>query len=92
MIPLDRLEELKKLFAEDGILLTNAEALEIGLWLLARTRSVFTVVTLDKAAQFAKIKRETIESRGKMPLVNLAKWRRTVFKKQTPPQSIDVSA
>jgi hypothetical protein len=91
MIPANRLEELKKLFAEDGITLTNAEALEIGLWLVARIRPVLAVVPLDKAAQFGRIKRETKTMRRKTPFVNLSKWRRTRHKKQNPPQSIDVS-
>jgi hypothetical protein len=92
MIPANRLEELKKLFAEDGITLTNAEALEIGLWLLARIRPVLQVVPLDKAAQFWRIKRATKAMRCKTPFIKLSEWRRARHKKQNPPQPKDVSS
>ena len=85
MIPAARLEELKKLFAEDGITLTNAEAFELGLWLVARTRSVLSVIPLDKAAQFGTIKEETRTIRRTTPFVNLSKWRHESPKKQKTP-------
>ena len=81
MISAARLEELKKLFAEDGITLTNAEVLEIGLWLVARTRPVLAVVPLDKVAQFGRIKRETRAMRRQTPFITLAEWRRIRHKK-----------
>jgi hypothetical protein len=82
MIPADRLENLKKLFAEDEITLTDAEALEIGLWLVARVKSVLTSVPLDKMALFGTIKKETNALRRRMPFVNLSEWRRKPCKKQ----------
>src|SRR5713101_4367038 len=40
MIPADQLARLKKLFAEDGVTLTDDQALSIGLWLTARVGAV----------------------------------------------------
>ena len=91
MIPANRLEELKKLFAEDGIALTNAEALEIGLWLVSRVRAVLTIVPLDKRAQFDTIKGETKAIRLATHFTDLSEWRRASCKKQKPPHAIDVS-
>jgi hypothetical protein len=90
MIPANRLDELKNLLAEDGITLTNAEVLEIGLWLVSRIGPVLTVVPLDKAAKFDTIKGETKAIRRATPFVNLSKWKRESCKKQKPPHAIDV--
>jgi hypothetical protein len=76
MIPADRLEKLKHLFSEDGITLTDAEALEIGLWLLARVKPVLRPVPLDKMELFATIRGETKAIRHAAPFVNLYEWRR----------------
>ena len=76
MIPADRLETLKQLFAEDGITLTDAQALEIGIWLVARVRPVLAPVPLDKMALFATIRSETKAIRQTGPFVNLYAWRR----------------
>ena len=86
----DRLEKLKNLFAEDGITLTDREALEIGLWLIARVQSVLTSVPLDKMALFAKIKNETKLTRYELPFVSLYKSRRNESKKHTNSLPIDV--
>jgi len=82
MIPVDQLEKLKKLFAEDGITLTNAEALQIGLWLVARARPVLKPIPLDKMALFATIRSEAKAMRRMTPFVNLYEWRRKKCKKQ----------
>jgi hypothetical protein len=82
MIPADRLEKLKKLFADDGITLTDAEALAIGLWLVARVPPVLTSVPLDKIALFATIRDEARAMRHTRPFVNLYQWRRKRSKKQ----------
>ena len=59
MIPAEQLEKLKRLFAEDGITLTDAKVLEIGLWLLARVRPVLVPIPLDKMEYSAIIKKES---------------------------------
>lgn len=82
MIPANRLEKLKLLFAEDGITLTDAEALEIGHWLVARVRPVLHPVPLDKMAQFATIRSEAKAIRHATPFVNLYEWRRKQCKKK----------
>jgi hypothetical protein len=76
MIPTERLEELKHLFAEDGITLTDAEALEIGLWLIERIRPIAKPVPLDNSVLFATIKREVAAIRRAAPFVNLSQARR----------------
>jgi hypothetical protein len=91
MIPDNRLEELKKLFEKDGITLGDAEALEIGLWLVARTRTTVTVVPLDKAAQFDTIKREAKTIRRATRFANLFQLRQASSKKPKTPHAIDVS-
>lgn len=82
MIPAAHLEKLKRLFAEDGIVLTDAQALEIGLWLVAAVRPLLTPIPLDKAAQFATIRDETRALRQKTSFVNLWEWRRKQGKTQ----------
>ena len=72
VISAERLEKLKELFAEDGIELTDVEALEIGLWLLARIQPVFTSVPLDKMPLFATIKEEEKAIRSKVRFVSLS--------------------
>ncbi len=82
MILADQLEKLKKLFAEDGITLTDAEALEIGLWLVARVRPFLKAVPLGKMALFGTIRSETRTIWRRAPFVNLYEWRRKQCKKQ----------
>lgn len=76
MIPAEQLEELKQLFSEDGITLTDPEALEIGLWLLERIRPILKPVPLDKSVLFATMKREVTGIRQATPFVNLYQTRR----------------
>jgi hypothetical protein len=71
MISAERLAKLKQLFAREGITLTDAEALQIGLWLLARVKSVLRPIPLDKMELFATIRDETVAVRQKTPFVNL---------------------
>jgi hypothetical protein len=90
MIPANRLDELKTLLAEDGITVTDADVLEIGLWLLSRIRPVLTVVPLDKVAEFDTIKgeMETIRNPAfREPFLNSDE---KSLKKQTKPHAIDV--
>jgi hypothetical protein len=82
MIPTDRLEKLKELFAEDGITLTDAEALEIGLWLVARVRPILKPIPLDKITLIPIIRGETKAIRHTRPFVNLYEWRRKKCEKQ----------
>jgi hypothetical protein len=89
-IPADRLLKLKQLFAEDGISLTDAQALEIGLWLLARVKPVLRPVPLDKMELFATIRNEAAAIRRATPFVNLYELRRPNLSKQKTP-TIDVS-
>ena len=91
MIPAERLQKLKQLFAEDGITLTDAEALEIGLWLVERVRPVLAPVPLDKLAQFAIIRSEAKAFRDAMPFINLHEWRRKNVKDNPSSPSPDVS-
>jgi hypothetical protein len=83
MIPPRRLSELKQLLAEDGLMLTDAQVLEIGLWLLARVRPILRPIPLDKMALFATIKSEAAEIRRTTPLANLYEWRRPKQTKKT---------
>lgn len=76
MIPADRLEKLKQMFAEDGSTVTDAEVLEIGLWLLARVQPILQSVPLDRSALFDIMKNEAESIRHRAPFVNLYEWRR----------------
>jgi hypothetical protein len=67
----ERLLALKRLFAKDGVSLTDAEALEIGLWLLARTQAILSPIPLDKMGMFATIRNEVEAIRQSTPFVNL---------------------
>jgi len=58
MISPNRLNELKLLFEEDGVHLSDAVALEIGLWLLERARSVAVRIPPDKAHLLENIQAE----------------------------------
>jgi hypothetical protein len=78
MISADRLAKLKQLFARDGVALTDAETLQIGLWLLARVRPVLRPIPLDNMGLFATIKSETAAIRQKTPFVNLYQWRQNI--------------
>jgi len=84
MIPNERLQKLKQLFAEDGIVLSDAEALQIGLWLLARISLVITPVPLDKRALFDKMRSEAAEVHGTIRSLSLYEWRRTHTKRNNP--------
>ncbi len=90
MIPGERLEKLKQLFVEDGIELTDAAALEIGLWLLARTRFVLGHVPLDKLAEFAIIRSEAAAIRRATPFVSLHEWREEHVNDKSSLPSADV--
>ena len=76
MIPPEGLAALKQLFAEDGITLTDAQALEIGLWLLARVKPILRPIPLDKMELFATMRSEAEDVRRKTPFVNLYQWRK----------------
>jgi hypothetical protein len=91
MVPAERLQKLKQLFAEDGITLTDAEALEIGLWLVERVRPVLAPVPLDKMAQFAIIRNEAKAIRYATPFINLHEWRRKHVKNKPSSPTPDVS-
>ena len=86
IIPADRLEKLKQLFAEDEIRLTDAKSLEIALWLLARVRPVLRPVPLDKMELFATIRGEAKAIRHTTPYVNLYEWRRKNVKNKNLPK------
>jgi hypothetical protein len=58
MISSERLDHLKKLFYEDGIELSDDVALEIGIWLLERVKSVSTQIPNEKEPLFRKISAE----------------------------------
>ena len=91
MIPAAQLEKLQRLFAEDGVTITETEALEIGLWLISRVKPVLVPVPLDKMAQFATIRKELKAVRRTTPFANLFESRRKQCKKQKPSRTIDVS-
>jgi hypothetical protein len=91
MIPADRLEKLKHLFSEDGITLSDAEALEIGLWLLARVKPVLRPVPLDKLELFATIRGETNAIRRTTSFVNLHEWRHKNVRNNKSFPTTDVS-
>ena len=91
MIPAKRLQQLKQLFAEDGIALTDAEAFEIGLWLVARVGPVLETVPLDKSGQFAIIRNDVQVIRRAASFVNLYEWRRKRLRNNTSSKD-DVSA
>lgn len=91
MISPERLEKLKQIFVDDGVTLTDAKALEIGLWLLARIRPVLTPIPLDKRGEFTIIKGEIEAIRRKTPFVNLHDWRRKHVKNKPATPNPDVS-
>jgi hypothetical protein len=82
MISADQLAKLRQLFAKRGVTITDSEALQIGLWLLARVRPILHPVSLDKIPLFDKIKDETANFREKHRFVTLSEWR-----KQKPKQT-----
>lgn len=71
MISADQLNRLKALFAQDGTNVTDAQALRIGLWLLARVRPIVCPLPLDKTELFATIKREDASLRQTGKFLNL---------------------
>ena len=75
-IPHERLLALKQLFAKEGLTLTDAQALEIGLWLLARIKPILRPIPLDKMESFATIRDEVEAIKKKTPFINLYAWRR----------------
>ena len=58
MISEKQMIKLKTLFQEDGIELSDASALEVGQWLLARARLVATKIPDDKKDVFIRLKDE----------------------------------
>jgi len=76
MIPANKLNDLKRLFAEDGFELDDQQALEIGLWLISQVKPFVKKVPLDKMDLFGKMREELEAIRRKEPLVNLLEWRR----------------
>lgn len=91
MITAERLQRLKQLFAEDGITLTDAKALQIGHWLIERVREVVTPVPLDKKELFTTIMKEEVAIRGSEPFVNLYEWRKKNVNSNKPSPLNDVS-
>ncbi|MGO9613257.1 MAG: hypothetical protein ACLPX5_09510 [Dissulfurispiraceae bacterium] len=59
MISQERLEKLKQLFKEDGIDISDAHALEAGLWLLERVKAVCVPIPPEKEALYHEIAEET---------------------------------
>jgi len=88
MIPENQLEKLKYLFAKDGISLTNAQALEIAYWLLARVRPVMQPIPNDNMALYVKIKSEVDAIRRATRFVNLYDWRMARSKTSVDPSSV----
>lgn len=84
MISAERLEKLKKLFVEDGIDLTDAEALQVGLWLIARVKLVLRRPPLDKRDLFGTIKKEMTTLKRTTHFRNLYQWRRLRDEKRPP--------
>lgn len=58
MIAKEHLSKLKTLFAEDGISLSDDSALEVGLWLLERARSVAVKIPSQNLPVLKKIEGE----------------------------------
>ncbi len=58
MISKTRLEKLKKLFKEDGIDISDAAALEAGLWLIERAKAVCVPIPPEKEALYHEISEE----------------------------------
>ena len=58
MISQERLEKLKQLFNEDGIDISDAHALEAGLWLIERVKAVCIPIPPDKEALYHEIAKE----------------------------------
>jgi hypothetical protein len=75
-IPAERVLVLKQLFAKEGIELTEAQALEIGFWLLARIKPILRPIPLDKMESFVTIRDEVEAIKQKTPFINLYAWRR----------------
>lgn len=76
MISHEQLENLKELFTDDGVILTNAQALEVGLWLIARMRPIIRQLPLDKIGEFDRIRNEVESIRKENRFANLYEWRR----------------
>ena len=76
MISADQLAKLKQLFAQRGVTITDSEALQIGLWLLARVKPILHPIPLDKMQLFDKIKDETANLRKKHRFITLSEWRK----------------
>ena len=76
MISADQLAKLRQLFAKRGVTITDSEALQIGLWLLARVKPVLHPVPLDKMPLFDTIRSESTKIREKHRFVGLAEWRK----------------
>lgn len=64
MISPQKLEELKILFQEDNIEISDADTLESGHWLLERARSVCYPIPSDKQSVYQNIIDEMLAFRG----------------------------
>jgi hypothetical protein len=60
----ERVQQLKGLFVADGIELSDATALEIGAWLLARAASISPAIPVTEKELFRTIKASPL---GKTP-------------------------
>jgi len=80
MISADQLAKLKQLFAQRGVTITDSEALQIGLWLLARVKPILRPIPLDKMPLFDTIKDETAKFREKHRFITLSEWRKQQHK------------
>lgn len=55
MIPNKRLEDLKQLFKEEGRDISDADAITVGTWLLARAKSVPYEIPAGKEEEWKEI-------------------------------------
>ena len=71
MIAAKRLDELKSLFHEDGIDLSEGAAVEVGHWLLERAKSVCVPIPPEKQCTYKNIavEMQTFEGLHKNGLV-----------------------
>lgn len=58
MISPEKLEELKLLFKEDGIEISDAHALEAGLWLVERVKAICVPIPHEKEPLYHEISEE----------------------------------
>jgi hypothetical protein len=78
MIPPHRLDELKALFREDGHDVSDAAAVEAGLWLLARAKAVPHAIPVGKEDVWAVVVAQASHPHGQAggedePVLRMAK-------------------